>query len=76
MRKIRRHLRATRSAANHEKHLSKAEPAAGGGMRLTADVILRAQVCVNPLRERELNLRGGSAALIGPSRSLEARLTL
>ena len=29
-----------------------------GAMRLTADVILRAQVSINPLRERELNLRG------------------
>lgn len=27
-------------------------------MRLTADVILRAQISINPLRERELNLRG------------------
>ena len=27
-------------------------------MRLTADVILRAHVSINPLRERELNLRG------------------
>lgn len=30
-------------------------------MRLTADVILRAQVSINPLRERELNLRGACA---------------
>lgn len=27
-------------------------------MRLTSDVILQAQVCINPLRERELSLRG------------------
>ncbi|RLN47160.1 hypothetical protein BBJ29_004989 [Phytophthora kernoviae] len=33
-------------------------------MRLTADVILRAQVSINPLRERELNLRGYKAPAI------------
>ncbi|KAG7400761.1 U2 small nuclear ribonucleoprotein A' [Phytophthora boehmeriae] len=33
-------------------------------MRLTADVILRAQVSINPLRERELNLRGFKAPAI------------
>ncbi|TYZ61889.1 hypothetical protein PybrP1_004830 [[Pythium] brassicae (nom. inval.)] len=33
-------------------------------MRLTADVILRARVSVNPLRERELNLRGLKAPAI------------
>ncbi|KAH7488626.1 hypothetical protein PRIC1_007260 [Phytophthora ramorum] len=33
-------------------------------MRLTADVILRAQVSINPLRERELNLRGCKAPAI------------
>lgn len=27
-------------------------------MRLTGDFILRARVCINPLRERELDLRG------------------
>ncbi|EEY64197.1 U2 small nuclear ribonucleoprotein A', putative [Phytophthora infestans T30-4] len=33
-------------------------------MRLTSDVILRAQVSINPLRERELNLRGYKAPAI------------
>lgn len=33
-------------------------------MRLTADVILRAQVSINPLRERELNLRGAWVVLV------------
>lgn len=33
-------------------------------MRLTADVIMRAQVSINPLRERELNLRGYKAPAI------------
>ncbi|GAB9469056.1 U2 small nuclear ribonucleoprotein a' [Globisporangium polare] len=33
-------------------------------MRITADVILRAQVSINPLRERELNLRGLKAPAI------------
>ncbi|RQM18149.1 hypothetical protein DD237_000156 [Peronospora effusa] len=33
-------------------------------MRLTADVILRAQVSINPLREREINLRGYKAPAI------------
>uniref|UniRef100_M4BNH9 SAP domain-containing protein n=1 Tax=Hyaloperonospora arabidopsidis (strain Emoy2) TaxID=559515 RepID=M4BNH9_HYAAE len=33
-------------------------------MRLTADVILRAQVSINPLRERELKLRGFKAPAI------------
>ncbi|KAF1333756.1 U2 small nuclear ribonucleoprotein a', partial [Globisporangium splendens] len=33
-------------------------------MRLTADVILRAQVSINPLRERELSLRGLKAPAI------------
>ncbi|KAG7388906.1 U2 small nuclear ribonucleoprotein A' [Phytophthora pseudosyringae] len=33
-------------------------------MRLTADAILRAQVSINPLRERELNLRGYKAPAI------------
>ncbi|ETK74375.1 hypothetical protein L915_18831 [Phytophthora nicotianae] len=33
-------------------------------MRLTSDVILRAQVSINPLRERELNLRGYKAPSI------------
>lgn len=32
-------------------------------MRITADVILRAQVSINPLRERELNLRGASLSI-------------
>eukprot|EP00644_Phytophthora_capsici_P011101 jgi/Phyca11/110631/e_gw1.18.114.1 len=33
-------------------------------MRLTADVILRAHVSINPLRERELSLRGYKAPAI------------
>ncbi|DBA01347.1 TPA: hypothetical protein N0F65_001586 [Lagenidium giganteum] len=33
-------------------------------MRLTVDVILRAHVCINPLREREINLRGYRAPAI------------
>ncbi|KAE9047959.1 hypothetical protein PR003_g928 [Phytophthora rubi] len=33
-------------------------------MRLTADVILRAQVSINPLRERELSLRGYKAPAV------------
>jgi hypothetical protein len=46
-------------------------------MRLTADVILRAQVSINPLRERELNLRGACvfpSVLLVPSQRVNHEL--
>lgn len=46
--------------ARDRKHKS---PTSAVAMRITADAILRAQVSINPLRERELNLRGASLSI-------------